>query len=223
MSFLNFSLLEKGGPIMWALLVLSVFGFIFFIERTLFLHRGQIRSSTYLEGIKNLLRKRRLLEAITVSEETPGPVPRVIVAALRNYDRPEEEIRTAMREAALVEIPVLERRVGTIAAIAKVSPILGLLGTVVAMLSAYSIMETAGSYADSSLFAGQVAEALITTACGLAISAMAYLAHHFLYGRVRALVHDMEWAANDILQFLLRDMPEQPQGEMTENLNPQNT
>ena len=77
----------------------------------------------------------------------------------------------------------------------------------VAMLSAFFRMEEAGSYADSGLFAGQVAEALITTAAGLAISAMAYLAHHFLHGRVRALVHDMEWAANDISQFLLREMP----------------
>lgn len=200
---------------MWALLALSLFGFVFFVERTLFLHRGQIRTNAYLDGIKNLLRKRRLLEAITVSEETPGPVPKVVVAALRNYDRPEAEIRTAMREAALVEIPMLERRVGTIAAIAKISPILGLLGTVVAMLSAFFKMGEAGSYADASLFSSEVAKALITTAAGLAISAMAFLAHHFLHGRVRALVHDMEWAANDISQFLLRDLPEIPVDTLT--------
>lgn len=208
MDLWNFSLLEKGGPMMWALLGLSILGFVFFVERTLFLHKGQIRSSAFLDGIKNLLRKRRVIEAITVCEETPGPIPKVVVAALRNYNRPEPEMRTAMREAALVEIPVLERRIGTIAAIAKVSPLLGLLGTVIAMLSGFNLMQDAGAYADAGIFAGQVAQALITTAAGLAISAMAYLAHHFLYGRVRALVHDMEWAANDIMQFLLRDLPE---------------
>lgn len=208
MEFWNFSLLEKGGPMMWALLGLSILGFIFFIERTLYLHKGQIRSNAFLDGIKNLLRKHRVIEAITVCEETPGPIPKVVVAALRNYNRPEPQMRAAMREAALVEIPVLERRVGTIAAIAKVSPLLGLLGTVIAMLTGFYKMQTAGAYADASLFSGQIAQALISTAAGLAISAMAYLAHHFLYGRVRALVHDMEWVANDIMQFLLRELPE---------------
>lgn len=187
---------------MWALLLLSVLGFVLFVERTLYLHKGQIRSGAFLEGIKNLLEKRRLLEAITVCQETPGPVPRVVVAALRNFRRSEAEIRAAMREAALVEIPILERRVGSLAAIAKVAPLIGLLGTVVAMLTAFHLMGEAGSYADASLFSGQVARALITTAAGLAISAVAYLAHHFLSGRIRALVHDMEWACNDLLQYL---------------------
>lgn len=200
---------------MWALLALSIIGFIFFIERTLYLHKGQIRSNAFIEGIKNLLRKRRVLEAITVCQETPGPIPKVVVAALRNYDRPEAEMRGAMRETALVEIPILERRIGSIAAIAKISPIIGLLGTVVAMLTAFLRMEEAGSYADASLFSGQVAQALITTAAGLAISGMAYLAHHFLSGRVRALVNDMEWVSNDIMQFLLRDLPEIPAEEDT--------
>lgn len=219
MNFLNFSLIDKGGPVMWLLLALSLVGFVFFVERTLFLHKGQIRSNAFLDGIKNLLRKRRVLEAITVCEETPGPIPKVVVAALRNYDRPESEIRSAMREAALVEIPVLERRVGTIAAIAKIAPIIGLLGTVVAMLGGFHRMEEAGAYADASLFSGFVAQALITTAAGLAISAMAYLAHHFLYGRVRALVHDMEWVSNAVLQFLTRDIPEIAEEE---DLNPLN-
>lgn len=193
---------------MWALLGMSILGFVFFVERTLFLHKGQIRSNAFLDGIKNTLRKRRVIEAITVCEETPGPIPKVVVAALRNYDRPEPEMRTAMREAALVEIPVLERRIGTIAAIAKIAPLIGLLGTVIAMLTGFYEMQSAGAYADASLFSNQVTQALISTAAGLAISAMAYAAHHFLYGRVRALVHDMEWAANEIMQFLLRDLPE---------------
>ncbi len=220
MDFWNFSLLEKGGPMMWALLGLSILGFVFFVERTLFLHKGQIRTNAFLDGIKNLLRKRRVIEAITVCEETPGPIPKVVVAALRNYNRPEPEMRTAMREAALVEIPVLERRVGTIAAIAKVSPLLGLLGTVIAMLSGFNLMQDIGAYADAGVFSGQVAQALISTAAGLAISAMAYLAHHFLYGRVRALVHDMEWAANDIMQFLLRDLPEAQEDEEPSQVEP---
>lgn len=204
----DISLIESGGPLMWPLLGLSLLGFVFFLERTLFLHKGQIRTQSFVGGIKNLVRKRRLLEALTVCEETPGPTPRVVRAALLNHDKAEQRMRLAVQEAALIEIPVLERRISTIGAVAKVAPILGLLGTVVAILQAFSRMQGEGAYANAGVFSGYIAEALITSATGLAISIMAYLAHHFLAGRVRALVHDMEWAATDIMQFLLIELPE---------------
>lgn len=194
---------------MWPLLVISILGFVFFVERTLFLHKGQIRSTAFLDGIKNLVRKRRLLEALTVCEETPGPVPVVVKAALLNHDKPEARMRAAVQEAAIVEVPVLERRIGTVAAIAKIAPLLGLLGTVVAMLQGFYALHEEGAYANAASVSGYVAQALITTATGLAISTMAYLAHHFLYGRVRALIHDMEWVGNDIMQFLLYELPEE--------------
>lgn len=194
---------------MWPLLLLSILGFVFFVERALYLHRGQIPASAFVDGIKNLVRKQRVLEALTVCEETPGPTASIVKAALMNFDQPEPKIRSAVQEAAIIEIPALERRIGTIAAIAKASPILGLLGTVVALMQAFSVMQAEGPYANASLFSGEIAEALITTATGLAIAVMAYLAHHFLHGRVRALVHDMEWVANEIMQFLLLDLPDE--------------
>ena len=214
------SIVESGGPLMWPLLVLSIIGFIFFIERTLYLHKGQIRSNAFAEGIKNLLSKRRVVEAITVCEETPGPIPRVVVAALRNYDCSEQKMQAAVRESALVEIPSLERRIGTLGAIAKVAPLLGLLGTVLALLRAFYTMEAAGPYANAASFSGEVAEALITSATGLSIAILAYLCHHFLFGRVRALVHDMEWVSNDIMQYLQFDLPNV---EDQDSLNVSNT
>lgn len=201
----NISILERGGPMIWPLLVISVLGFIFFIERTLYLHKGQIGAAPFLEGIKNLLRKRRLLEALTVCEETPGPLPSVVKAALLNYGQSPERMRAAVEEAAIIEIPALERRIGTIAAIAKIAPLLGLLGTLTALLQAFNRMGEFGPYTDASTFSVQIAQALLTTVIGIAIAVMAHIAHHFLHGRVRAIVHDMEWVGNQILQFLLLD------------------
>lgn len=209
----HYTLLQQGGPLMWPLLALSLVGFIFFIERTLFLHRGQINSTEFLEGIKNLLRKRRLLEALTLCEETPGPVVKITKAALLHHDQGESRMRNAVQAAALVEIPVLERRIGTIGAIAKAAPMLGLLGTLVAMLEGFNSMGTQGSYATAESFSLLVGQALISTATGLGLGIMAYLAHHFLYGRVRAIAHDMEWTANEIMTFLLFDLPEEEKVE----------
>lgn len=217
MNFFDFSLLEQGGPLIWPLLALSILGFVFFIERTLYLHKGQIQSDTFIDGIKNLVKKRRLLEALTVCEEAHGPVVAVVKAALLNHDKKEEKMRTAIQEAALVSIPLLERRIGTIAAIAKISPLVGLLGTVIAIYEAFTKINSQGSYPSAGDFSGDIAQALITTATGLSIAVMAYLAHHFLYGRVRAIVNDMEWAGSAMIQFLLLDLPDEEGGENKED------
>ncbi len=209
MTGFNLNLFEQGGPIMWLLLLLSLVGLILFVERALFLHRGQIRSTEFLSGIKNTLRKRRLVEAMTLCEETPGPVANVVKAGLLNYEEDAEKMRFAIQEAALVEIPALERRIGSIAAIAQAAPMLGLLGTVLGMITTFGVMQAEGPYVSASTLAGGLTQALLTTAAGLAIAVPAHLAHHFLSGRVRALVNDMEWVGNETMQFLLKDLPKE--------------
>lgn len=189
---------------MWVLLFVSLFGFIIFIERTLFLHRGQIRTSQFLEGIRNLIRRGRRLEALTLCEDMPGPIPGIVKAILTQSSGGEPAMRRAASEAALVEIPTLERRIGAIAAIARISPLLGLLGTVLGMIQAFfgvSISGTMG-YPTFGLLLGGVGQALLTTAFGLMIAIMAHIAHHFLHGRVRALVHDMEYTGHELIQFM---------------------
>lgn len=208
-NLFNIRLFETGGPVMWALLALSVIGLVVFVERTLFLHRGQIRSTEFVSGLKNILRKRRLVEALTLCEETPGPVANVIKAGLLHHEDSEDKMRFAIQEAALVEIPGLERRIGAIAAIAHAAPLLGLLGTVLGMIATFAMIDAEGPYVTMSMVAGGVWQALLTTAAGLAIAVPAHLAHHFLSSRVRALVNDMEWVGNEIMQFLLKDLPQE--------------
>lgn len=194
---------------MWPLLILSVIGLLLFIERTFYLHKGQIKTDAFVDGIKNLLRKRRLVEALTLCEETPGPVASVTKAALLDYDQDEFRMRSSIQAAALVQIPLLVRRIGSIAAIGRIAPLIGLLGTILGVMKVFSAYtETQEAYVHINVLSGGFGEALITTATGLAIAILAYAAHHFLYGRVRALIHDMEWVGNDMLMFLLRDLPE---------------
>lgn len=190
----------QGGPVMYPLLFVSILGFVMFIERALFLHKGQIGTQDFLSGIKNLVNKQRLVEALTLCEDTPGPMARIVKSALLHFGESRENIRNAIQAAALVEIPALERRIGSIAAIARIAPLLGFLGTLVASVQALYALEA--SNGDSGEFSRFLAEALITSATGLAIGVMATLAHHFLYGRVRSLVHDFEWVGHNINEFL---------------------
>ncbi len=208
MNIFDLTIVEKGGLIVWPLLLISFIGTVLFVERILYLHKGQIKAHDFLTGLKNLLQKRRLIEALTVCEETPGPVPNVVKAALLHYDEDESKMRNAIQEAALIEIPNLERRIGSIAAIARIGPLLGLLGTTIGVLKAFQELHDSGAYSHVNIMSIGVGEALISTALGLSIASIAYLAHHFLHGRMRAIIHDMEWAGHDIMQFLLRGLPD---------------
>lgn len=176
-----------------------------FAERALYLHRSQIRSVEFLNGIKNLLQKDRLMEALTLCEETPGPVAKLVKAGLRHAGEDEQALRFAVQEAALTELPVLERRVGALAAIAQIAPLLGLLGTLLGMIQTFWLFNQGGNYATPAVLAGGMWEALLTAAAGLAVSIPAHLGRHFLAGRVRVLVHDMEWIGNELMRYLLRD------------------
>ncbi len=205
MSLFDFSLFTKGGPMMVVLLLLGLGLLVLVIERTLYLHRGQIRAVSFVAGIKNILAKRRLMEALTVCEETPGPVAAVVKSALLHAESDADEMRFHVQEAAVVELPALERRLGSIAAIAQVAPLVGLLGTVLGMATTFIAFEKGGDYATASVLSAGMWHALLSTAGGLMLGIPAHLAHQFLSGRVRAIVRDVEWAGNETMRYLLAE------------------
>src|SRR5690606_11715505 len=152
-----------------------------------FLHKGHINTNSFVEGISNIVKKRRLVEALTICEENPGPISNIIKSALLHYDEPKEKRFGAGQTAALVEIPYLQRRIGTLAVTARVAPLFGLMGTLLAIMNTFSQLQQDGAYANAADYAGFRAQALITTIFGVGIAIMAQLAHHFLHGRFRAL------------------------------------
>jgi len=203
MSAIDLSLFTHGGPMMWVLLMIAIVGLVLFIERTLFLHRGQIRSTAFISGVKNILAKRRIVEALTVCEETPGPVAAVVKAALLHADDDADKMRFYVQEAAIVELPALERRINAIAAIAQVAPLVGLLGTLLGMITTFLAFNK--DYATASVLAKGMWQALLCAAASLMLAIPAHLAHHFLAGRVRAIVRDVEWSGNEIMKYLLTE------------------
>src|SRR5277367_3199807 len=162
MTTMESSVLARGGPMMWVILAFGLVLVVLFIERALYLHRVQIRSTAFMSGIKNILAKRRLVEALTVCEETPGPVAAVVKAALLHADDDADKMRFYVQEAAVVELPALERRLGAIAAIAQVAPLVGLLGTVLGLITSFVAFER-GDYVTASALAHGLWQALLST------------------------------------------------------------
>jgi biopolymer transport protein ExbB len=202
MSGFDFSLLSKGGPMMLVILFMAAAAIVLYIERALFLHRGQIKSKVFLDGIKNALNHRRLVEAATICEETPGPVAAIVKAALVHAGQPSDKLRYAVQEAAIVEIPALERRLGALAAIGQVAPLVGLLGTLLGMITTFHAFMQGAEFATATALANGLWQALTVTAAALMLSIPVHLGHHFLTGRIRALTRDMEWAASEIVEYL---------------------
>lgn len=205
MSGFDLSLFARGGPVIWVIVALAAIELMLFIERTLYLHRAQIRAKAFVDGIKNILAKRRLIEALTVCEETPGPIAAVVKAALLHASDSADAMRFHVQEAAIVELPALERRLGAIAAIAQIAPLVGLLGSVLGMIATFMAFEKGGNYAMAAALSAGMWQALLTAAASLMLAIPAHLAYHFLAGRVRAIVRDVEWSGNEIMRYLLME------------------
>ncbi len=209
----DYSLLADGGPFAWLMLAIGALGFLFSVERALFLHRGHIRSSDFIEGVRNNLRAGRPLEALAACEESPGAVPRVVKAALLRMPAGEEAMRAAATEAALLELPVLERRLGTLAALATLAPLVALAGSALAALDLVTALRAGSLYASADALLLRLQAGLALTAGGLTLAALLTAAHHFLSGRVRAIAIEMETAAWSLITFVRHELPEEQAAE----------
>jgi biopolymer transport protein ExbB len=198
-----FELINKGGPVMWLILGCSMLAGLIFLERLLHLHRAQINAGDFLKGIYNILRRKNVVEAVSICEETPGPVAYIVRAAVLNYDESRETIARAIKEAGLAEVPRLERNLNMLLTIAQISPLIGLLGTVLGMMQALMTIQQKSPLLHSGDLGGGLWQALISTAAGLAVAIPAYAAYNFLVGRVESIVLDMERASGEILGFLV--------------------
>lgn len=199
-----FELMQKGGPMMWVLLAGSIVGAAVFLKKLFDLHRAQIKWSDFLRGIYNILNRRNIVEAVSICDETPGPVARIVRAAVLHYDEDRETIRHSIEEAGLAEIPRLESHLGLLATLAQVAPLMGLLGTVIGMTEMMLAIQQKAPLAHSGDLMGGLMQALIATAAGLAVAILAYAGYNLLVGRIEAVVLDMERAASDILSYLTR-------------------
>lgn len=184
--------------------ILLLVGVIFFSERALFLHKGQIRPETFLVGLKNLLNKSRRMEAITLCEETPGSVARLMKVALIHATKSSKFILDELRRNALLELPLLRKRIESLRVMAQLAPLVGLIGSVFYLLKGFWSLGSLQAYTSLTSFAPYIISALSVTFVGFIEMFLFYLAYHFLKGRLRALIFDMEWASNEILIFLSR-------------------
>jgi len=198
-------IVQKGGPMMYLIILSSILAFGVVIERIYNFNRARIDANKFMDDIIKVLKRNKIIEAIEMCNATPGPIAHIIKAGILKHDRSKSEIREAVEEAAQLEIPRLEKHLPILATIAHITPLLGLLGTVTGMIKSFQVIQQkalAMAPVNPGDLAGGVWEALLATLAGLAVAIPTYVAYNYLVSQVDSLVYDMERSATDLVNML---------------------
>jgi biopolymer transport protein ExbB len=204
-------LLSNGGPVLWLLLLISAVAVAIFIERFLHCHRAQINSTQFLNGVRTVLKRNNVVEALSICEATPGPVARLVKTAILTRDQGRERVREALEEAGTAEVPRLEEKLSLLATIAQLAPLIGLLGTILGFIQTFGRMEEAGLNAHVGQLSAGIWQALVCAAAGLAVAIPAHAGYNYLVNRINSIVLDMERSATEIVQIVTENGKAQPQ------------
>lgn len=194
-----------GGPVMWPILLCSVFALAIILEKIFHLHKIKIDTQEFLKNILDKMKRHEIKEALKVCEETPSPIANILKAGILKYDRSRQQIKEAIEDASLYEIPRLEKNLHALATIAHISPLLGLLGTVTGMVRSFQVIQaksTSFRPVSPGDLAGGIWEALLTTVAGLVVAIPAFVAYNYLVNRINNFILEMEKTATEFVNFL---------------------
>jgi biopolymer transport protein ExbB len=192
----------KGGPVMIPLALLSIIAVYLTIERYLTLKKASKLEANFMANIKDLVLNGNIKGAKALCERTNSPIARMIEKGVTRIGKPLQDIDTSIHNVGNIEINKLETGMPTLATISGAAPMLGFLGTVTGMVSAFHKMSSAGANLTVGLLAGGIYEALVTTVAGLIIGIFAYIAYNQLTSMIEKIIHRMEASAVEFIDLL---------------------
>lgn len=192
--------LARGGPVMVPLAVCSMLATTVLIERFLALRKADRGGEALIAAIRRAYRAGDGAEALAECERVGGPVANVLAAGLRAYLR-GVPVTEAMQEQTLTDQRILNRRLIVLDTVVTLAPLLGLLGTVLGMISAFKIISVNGTDHPAGITGG-VAEALIATASGLAIAIVCLIGYNWCRDKLRQINDEIELRATQIENLL---------------------
>jgi len=188
------SVFHDGGWMMYPIALCSFGLMVFTFERWIALRHSRVVPRPFVSRLLEQLQQQMIDrdEAIELCEKNGSPMSRVLLGALRRYGKPAVEIEQAVIDAGERECNVLRRNMRTILAISNITPLLGLLGTVLGMIQSFNDITNAQAMGKPELLAGGISQALLTTAAGLLVAIPAYAVYVFFIGRIDSLIMDMD-------------------------------
>ncbi len=197
-----FEVLKSGGVVMIPILLCAVLGTFIIIERMIYFYViGKNRTAISGEII-GLVKRRNFDGAIEYCKAKNTPLTNILKKAVECRNFPITELREAVTNEATHQIPLLERFITPLGTIANISTLLGLMGTVTGNIQAFGVLGSGGSMGNPEILAGAIAEALVTTAAGLAVSIPALVFHNYFVSRINRRVIEMEYTASELVVAL---------------------
>jgi biopolymer transport protein ExbB len=179
-----FEFLAKGGVLVGPILLCSVVALALFLERLVRLGRVKIRGNGLVSSISSHLKNGEDQQAYAVASQDPSPMGRILTQAMEVKDQDRETLEAVLVHATEAEARDLGRYLQALATIGNITPLLGLLGTVLGMIKAFMVIQQMGGKVNAAVLAGGIWEAMLTTALGLAVALPTMVAHSYLTARV---------------------------------------
>ena len=205
-------LLKPGGIIMFPLLLCSVLALAIIIERFWTLRMGRLAPKSMVQELWASIRKKELNARKIKELKEAAPLGRVLAAGLVNAKHGREIMKESIQEEASHVVHEMERFLTALGTIAVITPLLGLLGTVIGMIKVFAQLQLEGA-GNAAALAGGISEALITTAAGMTVAIPALIFHRYFLRRVDEIVVDMEQESLRLVEVLHGDRESQNQGD----------
>jgi biopolymer transport protein ExbB len=198
------SIMREGGILMLPIMACSLVLMVFVFERMLFLRRARVIPRPFVRGVIEQLEQQQLdrEEAMALCEENASPIAELFTAALKKWNRPLVEVEQAIMDAGERVTSQLRKYLRLFNAISNLTPLLGLLGTVLGMIDAFNSIARADAMGRPELLASGIGAALITTAAGLCVAIPAYAAYAFFVGRTDRLILEMDAMAQNVAELI---------------------
>ncbi|MCB1113755.1 MAG: MotA/TolQ/ExbB proton channel family protein [Chlamydiia bacterium] len=183
---------------------ISFIGVMIFIERLIVIKKSQVDINKLLISLRSAIEAKNMVEAIHICDETKGPVASIIKVGLGKQSRSKSEIESAIKTQGLIEIANLEKNAKILSLIAHIAPLIGLLGTVLGFIQAFSEMRMSGLVDISATRIGEAMEfALVTTAAGLVVAIPAIVGYNYLVTLIEQHLLEMETVSSEVVDLLV--------------------
>ena len=191
---------------MWPILACSIAAMSIVCERLWTLNKRAVTPASLGQQVQQMIATRELDPAKVVAIRESSPLGRILAAGLVNMHSGREIMKESIEEAGRHVVHELERYLNTLGTIAAITPLLGLLGTVIGMIKVFAAITSFG-VGDPTVLAGGISEALITTAAGLSVGIPSLMFYRYFRGRVNALTVNMEQEAIRLVEVIHGDRP----------------
>lgn len=194
-------LILAGGWVMIPLFILSLISVYLFVERFLTVKAANKISPNFVENVKSDVLSGNIDDALSLCVSENTPASRMIEKGISRIGSPLKDIEAAIENVGKIEINRLEKNLSSLATIAGVGPMIGFLGTVMGMIQAFITINNEGVANVASMSKG-IYEAMVTTAGGLIVGVIAYIAYNYLTAAVQKVIHKMEHASIEFIDLL---------------------